>query len=261
MRCTIGRRLLALAPLLLSVACAVDTAGHSSTAGPTAVTGDLTVFAASSLTDAFTALADAFTMRHPQVRVRFNFAASSELVMQVGDGAPADVIALADLRTMASLTETGRTSTTPVVFATNAAQIVVAAGNPFDIRTVADLADPELLVITCAPEVPCGRYAVAVFDAAGVAPTVRSYEENVRAVVAKVALGEADAGIVYVTDVAAGGPAVAGVAIPTEGNVLVEYPAALVADGPNATAGRAFLDFVASQEALEILTSFGFGAP
>jgi molybdate transport system substrate-binding protein len=230
---------------LVTASCGSDddassTTGPSDGSAPTAA-GDVTVFAAASLTDAFTELGDAFTAANPGVAVTFNFAASSELATQIGEGAPADVFASADQSNMTKLTDAGDAAGEPVVFTTNLAEIIVEPGNPQGITGVADLADDDLVVISCAPDVPCGRYAQQILDNAGVTVTFRSLEENVRAVVSKVTLGEADAGIVYVTDVINAGDA---------------------ADGaPNPGGAEAFGDFVLSDDGQAILESYGFVSP
>lgn len=221
----------------------------------------VTVFAAASLTAAFTELAEAFAADTPDVEVTLSFAGSSELVAQILEGAPADVFASADLANMNRLTEASGHADAPVVFATNAAEIVVEAGNPLGIDGVADLAEPDLVVVLCAPEVPCGAYAEQVVERAGVTVTPRSFEQNVNAVVAKVALGEADAGIVYRTDVIAAGDAVAGVTIPADANVVAEYPIVTTADSANPAAADAFVGFVLGPTGQQILGRSGFGAP
>jgi molybdate transport system substrate-binding protein len=225
------------------------------------VDGDITVFAAASLTAAFTEIGEAFMVEHPDANVVLNFAASSELVTQIGEGAPADVFASADLGNMTKLTDAGLNATGPVVFATNIAEIIVAPGNPEEITGVADLANPELIVVQCAPEVPCGKYAAQIHENAGVAVTPKSLEENVKAVVTKVTLGEADAGIVYATDVTAAGADAEGVEIPRDVNVVAEYPIATVAESANADGAQAFIDFVLSDQGQKILASYGFLAP
>lgn len=221
--------------------------------------GDVTVFAAASLTDAFTEIGDAFVAAHPDAEVTFNFAASSQLVTQIAEGgAPADVFASADQANMTKLTEAGSAGSDPVVFATNLLEIVVEPGNPLGITGVADLADDELITVVCAPEVPCGRYAEQVFDAAGVRVNPDSLEENVRAVVTKVRAGEADAGIVYRTDVRAAGDAADGVEIPAEVNVVAKYPIATTAAAANPGGGQAFVDFVLGDAGQAILSTYGF---
>lgn len=249
-------RLLFAAALLGSAAagCATDdSTGDGS--------NDITVFAAASLTAAFTEIGEAYTAANPGWEVTFNFAASSELVTQIGEGAPADVFASADLSNMAKLTDAGNHASEPVVFATNVAQIIVAPGNPLGITGLADLADNDLVVIVCAPEVPCGTYATTVFANAGVAVTPKSLEENVKAVVAKVTLGEADAGIVYATDVAAAGDGATGVDIPADINVVAQYPIAVTKEADNPEGAQAFIDFVLGEQGQTILASYGFLAP
>jgi molybdate transport system substrate-binding protein len=226
-----------------------------------AVTGDITVFAAASLTAAFTEIGDAFMVENPDAKVTFNFAASSELVTQIGEGAPADVFASADLSNMTKLTDAGKNASEPVVFATNLAEIIVGAGNPKGITGVADLANPGSIAVVCAPEVPCGKYAATIFKNAGVTVTPKSLEENVKAVVAKVTLGEADAGIVYKTDVTAAGDTAEGVEIPADINVVAKYPIAVTKEAANADGAQAFIDFVNSEQGQKILTSYGFLVP
>lgn len=245
------------AALLVSVAaCGGDDAPATSTPE-----GPLTVFAAASLTESFTALAEAFTEEHPDVSVTTNFAASSELVTQITQGAPADVYAAADEANMRRLVDADEADGEPVPFATNRLQIIVEAGNPLGIERLDDLADPDLVFVTAAPEVPIGRYASEVLDAAGVTVTPRSLEENVRGVVGKVVLGEADAGIVYATDVLAAGDRAAGVDIPDELGVVARYPIAVTAASANPVTARAFVDFVTSDAGQSILAELGFGPP
>jgi molybdate transport system substrate-binding protein len=251
-----------LAPV--GASCGSDDAESDATTGATAVTaisGDLIVFAAASLTAAFTEIGDAFMVEHADTTVTFNFAASSELVTQINEGAPAEVFASADLNNMTKLTDAGGNAGAPVVFATNRAEIIVEPGNPKGITGVADLANEDLIVVQCAPEVPCGTYAATVFENAGVTVTPKSLEENVKAVVTKVMLGEADAGVVYVTDVIAAGDGAEGVEIPADINVVAEYPIAATATAPNPEAAQAFIDFVLSEQGQKILASYGFLEP
>ncbi len=239
---------------LVAASCGSGDGGSDDSSG-----GNVTVFAAASLTAAFTELGDAFTAANPDVEVTFNFAGSSDLVAQISDGAPVDVFASADLANMSKLTDAGLAADEPATFATNVAEIIVEPGNPLDIASVADLADSDLIVVLCAPEVPCGAYAERVVANAGTTVTPSSYEENVKAVVTKVTLGEADAGIVYRTDVIAAGDAAQGVPIPDDINVVAEYPIALVADAPNAAGAQAFVDFVLSPSGQDVLAAYGFG--
>jgi molybdate transport system substrate-binding protein len=239
---------------------APDPGGAAVTNSP-GVSGEVTVFAASSLTAAFTEIGEAFMVDNPGSEVTFNFAASSQLVTQIGEGAPADVFAAADLSNMTKLTDAGNNASEPVVFATNVASIVVGPGNPEGVASVADLANPDLVVVLCSPEVPCGKYAAKIFENAGVNVTPKSLDENVKAVVSKVALGEADAGIVYATDVIAAGDKVSGVQIPQTVNVVAEYPIAVTKDAPNTRGAQAFIDFVVSDPGRQILASYGFLVP
>ena len=197
------------------------------------VNGEITVFAAASLTEAFTEVGEAFTAANPDASATFSFDASSALVQQIIEGAPADVFASADTANMAKLTDAGLNGSEPEIFATNLLTIIVAPDNPLGITGVADLANPDLKVVICAPEVPCGNYANQILTAAAVTVTPVSLEQNVRGVVTKVTAGEADAGIVYVTDVTAAGDAADMVEIPADINVVAEYPIASVAASQN----------------------------
>jgi molybdate transport system substrate-binding protein len=219
------------------------------------------VFAAASLTESFTEVGEAFTAANPDASAEFSFDASSALVEQVIHGAPADVFASADTANMDKLTEPGLNGTEPVVFATNLLTIIVAPDNPQGITGVEDLANPDLKVVICAPEVPCGRYANEIFANAGVTVTPVSLEQNVRGVVTKVTAGEADAGIVYVTDVIAAGDAAEMVEIPEDINVIAEYPIATVAESGSPEVGEAFIEFLTGTEGQAIMAEYGFGAP
>jgi molybdate transport system substrate-binding protein len=249
---------------VLSSACGADRSDQPGAGGSgagQATSGNVTVFAASSLSGAFDQIGEAFMAENPGTNVTFNFGASSQLVAQIVEGAPADVFASADQSNMTKLTDAANNASVPLVFATNVAQIIVGAGNPRNITGLADLANDDLIVVLCAPEVPCGRYAADVFAKAGVTVTAKSLEENVKAVVTKVTLGEADAGVVYATDVKAAGAKAAGVEIPPASNVVATYPIAVTKGAPNAPGAQAFVDFVNSDEGQTILASYGFGAP
>ncbi len=238
-----------LATLLLLAA--VASTGCSSGAGPR----PLRVFAAASLRDVFQTIGTAFT-DSTGIPVEFNFAGSQQLVAQLDAGARADVVATADRTTMDKLGEL--LAGAPVVFAHNRLSIVVAAGNPRGVRTLADLARPGLLVVLAARGVPAGRYAAAALDAAGVTVTPRSYEPDVRAVVAKVALGEADAGICYVTDVRSR-EGVSGVTIPDSVNQVADYPAALLRGARDGAGG--FLRLLSEAGGRDALERAGFTVP
>ena len=216
--------------------------------------GTLTVLAAASLTEAFGELGRTFEAGRPGERVAFTFAASSTLARQVVEGSPGDVLATADEATMAPVVDAGRTAGPPVVFARNRLAVAVAPGNPERVTGLADLARPGLTVVLCAPEVPCGRAAAQALDRAGVAGVrPASLEENVKAVASRVALGEADAGLVYATDVRAAG--LAAVAVPEGQNVSTPYPVALLRETPSA---RAWVDHLLSPGGQQVLARFGF---
>jgi len=216
--------------------------------------GTLTVLAAASLTEAFTELGRTFEAGRPGASVAFTFAASSTLARQVVEGSPGDVLATADEATMARVVDAGRAATAPVVFARNRLALAVAAGNPERVTGLADLTRPGLTVVLCAPEVPCGRAAAQALDRAGVAGVrPASLEENVKAVVSRVALGEADAGIVFATDVRAAG--IEGLTVPDGQNVSTAYPVAVLRDS---AAGRAWVDHLLSDDGRQVLARFGF---
>ena len=255
-----ARRFLFAGLALMGVAtssCGGDDAPQTSTSGA-AVTGTVVVFAASSLTEAFTAMGTAFESANPGTKVTFNFAGSGDLVTQINEGAPADVYVSADDSNMAKLADAGGNATDPVVVARNTFEIIVGPGNPKGIAGVADLADPDLIVVLCADTVPCGKGAATVLADAGVTVTPKSYEEKVKGVVTKVTAGEADAGIVFATDVIAAGNAAAGVPVPADVNVVSNYPIAVVTGAPNPVAAQAFVDFVASAAGQAVLATYGF---
>jgi molybdate transport system substrate-binding protein len=221
----------------------------------------VTVLAAASLTEAFTEIGIAFEAAYPTTKVTFSFAASSELVAQILEGAPADVFASADETNMARLTEAGAAAGDPVVFARNRLEIIVEPDNPLAVTGLADLARDDVTLILCAETVPCGEYARQALDAAGVTVTPASFEDKVKGVVSKVILGEADAGIVYQTDVLAAGSDAAGIEIPDDANVIAVYPIAATADAANPAGAAAFVDFVVGGEGQAILMRYGFLAP
>jgi molybdate transport system substrate-binding protein len=236
-------------------ACGDDDSGGDTTTGG----GDVTVFAAASLTDALTEVGEAYEAANDGSAVEFSFDASSALVTQITEGAPADVFASADVVNMDKLADAGLNGSDPVIFATNRLTIIVPAGNPAGVSGVEDLANPDLTVVLCAEEVPCGNYANQVLDTAGLEVTPASLEENVRGVVTKVTAGEADAGIVYVTDVNAAGDAAEGIEIPDDINVLAEYPIATVAESEHRATGEAFIAFLTGADGQAILADHGFG--
>ena len=250
----------AVALLLLVCACG-GTSSLSSGPSSDQVTGNLTVLAAASLTDAFDRIGKQFEAEHAGARVRLSYAGSPTLVTQIQQGVPADVFASADQPNMQKVVDGGLNSGQPKVFARNKLQIVVQAGNPKQISSVADLAAPGLKVDVCAPGVPCGTYATTAFNKAGVKVSPVSQEDNVKAVVTKVSLGEADAGIVYATDVKAGGGKVEGVTIPDDQNVVASYPVVQLKTAANQKAAQAFIAMVTGPQGQKTLAGYGFLSP
>jgi molybdate transport system substrate-binding protein len=226
-----------------------------------AVAGSLTVFAASSVTDAFTKAGNSLKERYPGTDFVFNFGSSSTLATQIANGAPADVFASADELNMQKVVDAKLIDGTPSVFASNRLAIAVASGNPKGIASLADLARPGLVVILAAPTVPAGKYAIDSLAKAGVKLTPASQELDARSVLNKVALGEADAGIVYATDVLSAGTRVNGVEIPERHQVVARYPIAVVTGASNAALARAFVDYLQSDEGRRLLAVFGFREP
>ena len=247
---------------LVATACApTGSASVSPSASSARLEGTLRIFAASSLTEAFNGIAREFTSVHPAVTFATNYAGSSGLVAQILQGAEADVFASADEANMQKLVEGNMSAGSSRVFAQNRLQIVVQAGNPRKITGLADLARPDVIVVLGASSVPVGAYAQQAFDKAGIKVTPKSLETDVKLVVSKVVLGEADAGIVYTTDVKAGGPKIEGIDIPAALNVMARYPITLVRGSRNEPAARAFVDFVLSERGRAMLASFGFVLP
>ncbi|MQA94616.1 MAG: molybdate ABC transporter substrate-binding protein [Streptosporangiales bacterium] len=252
-----GRARVAAAACAAVVALALGTgacASGSAAGGETT----LTVLAAASLTETLNAAKPAYEREHPGVKPRFSFAGSQELAAQVRQGAPADVIATADERTMSGL---GDDVTKPSVFATNRLRIAVAPGNPKRVRGLADLTRKDLTVVLAAPTVPAGRYARQALGRAGVNVAPRSEEKDVKSVVTRIRLGEADAGIVYGSDVAAAGKAVSGVAIPDAQNVTARYPVAVVSTTEHREHAQALVTWMSSPAFRKELTARGFGTP
>lgn len=212
----------------------------------------VTVFAAASLTESFGQIADAFEAENPNVTVTFNFGGSSGLATQIVEGAPADVFAAASPATMALVTDAGL-AIDPIDFATNILEIAVSAGNPSEVTGLTDFANPDLAIAVCAVEVPCGAAAAGALETAGVVASIDTYEQDVKAVLTKVELGEVDAGLVYRTDVLAAGAAVEGIEV---AGPVARYPIAALTP-----AGRAFVAFVLGDAGQKILNEAGFGAP
>ncbi len=217
------------------------------------------VLAAASLTDAFTTMADEFESEHPDVDVQVSFGGSSTLQVQVEEGAPADIVAFADGVPVDALAAEGLVDD-PVVFATNSVVLVTPTDNPGGVTTIDDLADPDLLVGVCAPQVPCGRYAREVLSQSGVDASVDTEEPDVRSLAAKVASGELDAALVYATDVEAFDGELATIPLPDGVDVGAEYPIAVLDDSSAADGARLFVDFVLSPTGQAVLSAAGFGS-
>lgn len=243
------------AAAVLVAAC--SSSGQPATPTGSAPSGSITVLAASSLTAAFDTIGVDFQKAYPGAMIHFSFAGSSTLVAQVQQGAIGDVFASADQTNMQKLVNAGLTSGSPSIFARNRLQIVVPAGNPKHVSGLADLGRAGLVVVLCAPPVPCGRYAAQALQKANVTVKPASEETDVKAVLTKVALGEADAGIVYVTDVKAAGPQVQGVDIPDALNVIADYPIVLLKDSQNVALARAFIGYIHAN-GQQSLARYGF---
>jgi len=233
-------------------------AATSTTAAP--ITGSLDVFAAASLTGAFNSAKTTLVAANPGLTLTYNFAGSNTLVTQIMQGAPADVFASADTKNMQKLVSAGMVNP-PVIFAKNKLEIAVAPGNPKNITSLADLAKPGVTVVLEAPGVPVGDYTRQVLAAQGITVTPKSLETDVKSAVAKVTSGEADATVVYVTDVAAAGSKVTGVPVADSLQPTIEYPIAVVKATKNPTAAQAFVDSAVSGTVQQALLAAGFLPP
>jgi len=257
------RKHLAAGVAALSIGAAVTALAGCGTSASGGEGGDgatLTVFAAASLKGSFEDLAEQFEATHDGVDVRLSFAGSSDLVAQIQQGAPADVFASADTANMDKLTADDLVGE-PQDFATNTLEIAVPPGNPAGVQTLADLADPDVKLVLCAPEVPCGAASARAAAAAGLDLRPVSEEQSVTDVLGKVVAGEADAGLVYVTDVTAAGDDVEGVELPEASSAVNTYPIAPVADTDQADLAQQFVDLVLSDDGQETLAGYGFAAP
>jgi molybdate transport system substrate-binding protein len=221
----------------------------------------ITVFAAASLTNAFTEIARLFETQHPGQKVTLNFGGSQQLAAQIIEAAPAHVFASANPEQMKRVLDAGFVRGLPHMFASNRLVIAVEPGNPKKITTLSDLSRAGLIVVLASEEVPAGRYAREALRKAGTALTPASLETDVRSVLSKVALGEADAGIVYRSDIVAASGAVAMVEIPPAQDVIAYYPLAVLTRDAESNAPAAFVAFVLSKPGRAILARFGFGAP
>jgi molybdate transport system substrate-binding protein len=248
----------AVALVVALSACGAADGAEDGAGGPS---GTLTVFAAASLTDVFTDLGDQLMADNPDLGIRFNFAGSSALATQLTQGAPADVFASANQGQMAVVTDAGLEAADPEVFTENVLQIAVPADNPGDVTGLADFANPDLTLAVCAAAVPCGAAAVEVFEAAGITAVPDTEEEDARAALTKVQLGEVDAALVYASDVQSAGSDVEGIEFPEAEQAVNDYPICVLADAPDAEAAQAFVDLVLSDEGQGALAAAGFRAP
>lgn len=239
-----------LVPALIAAAC--DSGGATAESV-------ILVSAAASLTDAFAEIESAFEAANPKADVVLNLGGSSVLREQILEGAPADVFASADIANM-DLVVAGGAASQPHVFATNRLEIAVPLNNPGGVTGIADLANGKLLIGLCASGVPCGDFAQAVLNQAGMTAAVDTYEPNSRALLTKIESGDLDAGMVYVTDVAAS-ESVTGIEIPEGVNVTAAYPIAATNGGASPAGAAAFVAFVLSTDGQAILARHGFGAP
>ena len=259
----ISRRAAALGTALLLLVPLASACGGDGSSGSSGNGGDttLTVYAAASLTKTFQEIGAEFEKQHDGVTVEFSFGGSSDLVSQLQEGAPADVFASADEANMDKLTGAGLQDGEPQDFASNTLEIVTPPDNPAGITSFADLAKDGVQVVVCAPEVPCGAATVKAEAATGVSLTPVSEEQSVTDVLAKVASGEADAGLVYVTDVAAAGDAVHGVPFPGSSDIVNTYPIVALKDSKHGELAHDFVDLVLSDTGQGILEEAGFAKP
>ncbi|OII11005.1 molybdate ABC transporter substrate-binding protein [Curtobacterium sp. MCBA15_009] len=266
------RSRLLLMPLVIVVALGLSAcstadapAGSSSSGSTTATdrgaTGSITVFAAASLQQTFTTLGKDFELANPGASVRFSFAGSSDLVTQIENGAPADVFASADEANMAKLSATDLASGWPRDFATNTLEIAVAPGNPQGITSLDDLTGSDVQLVTCAAPVPCGAATAKVESASGVDLHPVSEEQSVTDVLGKVESGQADAGLVYVTDVQGAGGKVDGVPFDESSEAVNTYPIGVLRESEDPELAQAFAEYVRSAAGQQVLTAAGFGKP
>lgn len=248
------RRLVLLVALLGTLA----ACGASGSEGSEQET-TITVFAAASLKGTLTEIGEQFEAANNGITVRFNFAGSSDLVAQLEQGAPADVFASADTKNMNKAIGDDLVDGDPVEFARNTLEIATPPDNPAKVDSIDDLADPGVKVVLCSAEVPCGAAAIGVEKAAGIDIKPVSQEQSVTDVLGKVVAGEADAALVYVTDVEAAGDKITGVTFPESSDVVNTYPIAALSRSAHPSTAQAFADFVTGPEGQQILAAAGFG--
>ncbi|MEV5898642.1 molybdate ABC transporter substrate-binding protein [Streptomyces sp. NBC_00015] len=259
---------LGVTALLALSACSSSDDSSSTNAGSSAsasesdqLSGTVTVFAAASLKESFTTLGKEFEKAHPGTKVTFSFGGSDSLAASITGGAPADVFASASPKTMAIVTDAGDASGTPATFVRNQLEIATLPGNPDKIASLKDLTKSSLKVVLCDKTVPCGAAAQKALDASKLKLTPVSYEQDVKAALTKVELKEADAAVVYKTDVHAAGDKVEGVEFPESADAINDYPIVRLKDAQNTAAAKAFIALVQSAEGQKVLTEAGFLQP
>ena len=246
--------------LVLAVGCGSGaTADRAADGGGAGGTETVRIFAAASLQQPFEELGERFEAEHEGVELEFNFAGSSTLVEQIRQGAPADVFASADEATMDALVDAGLQEAPPVEFTTNTLMIAVPAGNPAGVTDLASLEAEGLHLVVCARAVPCGAATAEVEEAAGLELAPVSEEQSVTDVLNKVTTGEADAGLVYTTDVRSAGEAVEGIAFPEAQDAVNVYPITTVAGAGRTDLGAQFVDLVTGEQGQQVLAAHGFG--
>ncbi|MET9907708.1 molybdate ABC transporter substrate-binding protein [Streptomyces sp. NPDC006476] len=238
-----------------------DSSASASGSASTKMSGTVTVFAAASLQESFTALGKEFEKEHPGTKVNFSFGGSDTLAAQITGGAPADVFAAASPKTMKIVTGKGDAVGTPATFVRNQLEIATLPGNPDKVSSLKDLTKSSLKVVLCDKTVPCGAAAQKALTAGKLKLTPVSYEQDVKSALNKVVLKEADAAVVYKTDVKAAGSKVQGVEFPESANAINDYPITLVKNAPNSVAAKAFIALVQSAEGQKVLTEAGFLKP
>ena len=264
-----GPALMAVAAALALAGCGSSVSGQgsptpaapgSSASGSSSLQGTVTVFAAASLKESFTAIGKDFEQANPGTTVTFSFGSSSGLAQQIIQGAPADVFASASQKNMQQVVD-AEAAADPTPFVKNVLEIAVPKDNPGKVTGLQDLARPGVKVALCQPQVPCGDLAQKVLAGAKVAVTPPTLESDVKSTLTKVQLGEVDAGLVYVTDVKAAGDKVTGIEIPAEVNAATTYPVAALTGARNAALAAAFVRYVLSDAGKAELTDAGFTAP
>lgn len=249
------------AALLLAAGCGSGGPSNETSATPTPDANTVTVYAAASLKNTFTTIGQEFESQHAGTKVVFSFGGSSDLVTQLQQGAPADVFASADTKNMDKAVADNLIKPSPVNFASNILEIATPPGNPAKIKSFDDLANPGVKVVVCAPQVPCGAATVRVEQATGVDIKPVSEENSVTDVLNKVAAGEADAGLVYQTDVKGAGDKVTGVNFPEAKDAVNIYPIAVLAASKNQELAQEFVGLVTGPEGQKVLAEAGFGKP